>query len=199
MPVIVFMPASSHSCFASFNTTCMPFCTQQIAMPPPISPAPKIPTFFRGAGAAFKPGIFVVMPCAKKRCRKAPDCTLKSSFVNSRPSTFKPSWKLPWPQAASAHLMIEAGATMPFTLFMAWFKAISKPPALALKRDAFGTGRLEIGAGGLDNANFAASSTTLPDATASTTPVFCALSAFTCMPLNSIGKATSNGATRKMR
>mmetsp|Transcript_3828 Transcript_3828/g.8748 ORF Transcript_3828/g.8748 Transcript_3828/m.8748 type:complete len:236 (-) Transcript_3828:130-837(-) len=199
MPATLFMPASSHSCFASLSTTCRPFCAQQMAMPPPMRPEPRIPTFLMGAGCALSPGTLLIIRSAKKRWRNAADCTLKSSFVNSRPSTCKPSLKLPELQAARTQAMIPEGAIMPLALFTAMASAPSRAPPWTLKRFALGTGRLEIGAGGFDNANFAASSTTSPLAMASTMPAFSAFSAFCGAPVRSMGKATSSGATRTMR
>mmetsp|Transcript_37913 Transcript_37913/g.114529 ORF Transcript_37913/g.114529 Transcript_37913/m.114529 type:complete len:248 (+) Transcript_37913:1292-2035(+) len=194
-----FMPPSSHSCFASFSTTDTPFCTKQMAMPPPMSPAPTMPTFLMGAEVALLPGTLLARRSAKKRCRMAADCTLKSKRVNSFPSTFKPSWKLMPLHAARTQLMMASGAIMPLACWEAWFSAMSSAPPRALKRFAFGTGRLEMGSGFLDNAICAASSMRLPLAMASMTPAFAALSILSGAPVMSIGSATSRGATRGIR
>mmetsp|Transcript_10806 Transcript_10806/g.29381 ORF Transcript_10806/g.29381 Transcript_10806/m.29381 type:complete len:255 (-) Transcript_10806:745-1509(-) len=121
--VIFFMPSSSHSCLASLMTTGMPFSAKHMAMPPPMSPAPRIPTFFSGAGAAETPGTFCARRSEKKRCRRAADWTPKTSFVNSLASTALPSSKVMVEQAARKQLQMAAGATMPG----AWLAAINSP------------------------------------------------------------------------
>mmetsp|Transcript_130661 Transcript_130661/g.419035 ORF Transcript_130661/g.419035 Transcript_130661/m.419035 type:complete len:226 (+) Transcript_130661:1447-2124(+) len=199
MAVMFFMPLSNHSCLASLRTTAIPFWTKQMAMPPPMSPAPTMPTFLMGAGFAVNPATLLAMRSAKKRCRKAADCTPKSSRVNSLLSTLQPSWKLMVLQAARTQLMMASGAIMPLACCEAWFKTMSNAPPSALKRFACSTGRLEIGAGGFESANCAASSTTSPLAMASTIPALRAWAIFTGAPVMSMGKQTSRGARRGMR
>mmetsp|Transcript_66723 Transcript_66723/g.144963 ORF Transcript_66723/g.144963 Transcript_66723/m.144963 type:complete len:223 (+) Transcript_66723:1373-2041(+) len=194
-----FMPASNHSCLASFKMTGTPFWMKQMAMPVPIKPAPTMPTFLMGAGFSFKPGTLLAKRSEKKRCLNAADCTLKSSFLNCRPSSLTPSSKLMLLQAASTHLMIAAGAIMPLAFWEAWFKVISKAPPRALKRVAAKTGRLEMGLGGMESANLAASSTTLDFTIASRIPALCAFAALRGAPVKSMGRKTSRGATRGIR
>mmetsp|Transcript_66725 Transcript_66725/g.144973 ORF Transcript_66725/g.144973 Transcript_66725/m.144973 type:complete len:223 (+) Transcript_66725:452-1120(+) len=192
-------PLSSHSCLASFKMTGTPFWMKQMAMPVPIKPAPTMPTFLMGAGFSFKPGTLLAKRSEKKRCLNAADCTLKSSFLNCRPSSLTPSSKLMLLQAASTHLMIAAGAIMPLAFWEAWFKVISKAPPRALKRVAAKTGRLEMGLGGMESANLAASSTTLDFTIASRIPALCAFAALRGAPVKSMGRKTSRGATRGIR
>mmetsp|Transcript_49233 Transcript_49233/g.88516 ORF Transcript_49233/g.88516 Transcript_49233/m.88516 type:complete len:202 (+) Transcript_49233:849-1454(+) len=180
--VIFFMPSSSHSFFASLRTTGMPFCTKHMAMPPPISPAPRMPIFLRGAGLSSTPGTFCAMRSAKKTWRRAADCTEKTSLVNSAISTSRPSRKLLPEHAASKHLMMPAGATISGCALKAVFKPASNPPAATMKRLVLGTSLLEIGAGGWERANSAASAMTSPAATASMMPFFLAASAFIGRP-----------------
>mmetsp|Transcript_116103 Transcript_116103/g.339455 ORF Transcript_116103/g.339455 Transcript_116103/m.339455 type:complete len:220 (+) Transcript_116103:1304-1963(+) len=189
------MPSSSHSCLASLRTTGTPFSAKHMAIPPPMSPAPRMPTFFRGAGAADTPGTFCDKRSEKKRCRRAPDCTPKTSFVNSLASTALPSSKLILEHAARRQLQMAAGATIPG----AWLAAISSPcstaPIPAISRFWNGTGRFEIGLGGFPRAMVAASAMTSPLATASTTPVFCAWGMGTGLPRRIICMAGCSGAT----
>mmetsp|Transcript_13518 Transcript_13518/g.27301 ORF Transcript_13518/g.27301 Transcript_13518/m.27301 type:complete len:248 (-) Transcript_13518:97-840(-) len=198
-PLIFLTPSSSHSCFASFRTTGTPFCAKHIAMPPPMSPAPRMPIFFRGAGAAVMPGILAAVLSAKKRCRKALDCTLKSRRTNSRISTFRPSSKLMPEQAARKQVMMPSGAIMPGVCFFAAARAASKALVAAAPVLAGGTGRLETGFAGWESAKAAASSTTLPAATASTMPWACAWGAFSELPVRIICVTVSSGARRGKR
>mmetsp|Transcript_116660 Transcript_116660/g.362472 ORF Transcript_116660/g.362472 Transcript_116660/m.362472 type:complete len:202 (-) Transcript_116660:650-1255(-) len=55
---IFLTPSSSHSGFASFRTTGTPFSAKHMAMPPPMSPAPRMPTFFSAWGGDLTPGTF---------------------------------------------------------------------------------------------------------------------------------------------
>mmetsp|Transcript_78934 Transcript_78934/g.218415 ORF Transcript_78934/g.218415 Transcript_78934/m.218415 type:complete len:348 (-) Transcript_78934:446-1489(-) len=197
---IFLTPSSSHSGLASFRTTETPFSAKHMAMPPPMRPAPNIPTFFSGAGGALTPGTFCAKRSAKKRCRNAADCTPKTNFVNSFASTAVPSSKLNLEQAALRQLQIAVGATMPG----AWLAAMSSPcssaPIPAIKRFWNGTGRLEMGLGGLPRASAAASATTSPLlATPSTMPSFAACSIGTGFPRMIICMACCNGATRGKR
>ena len=63
-----------------------PFCTKHMAMPPPMSPAPRMPIFFSGAGFSLTPGTFCAMRSARKRCLRAADCTEKTCMQNPLPT-----------------------------------------------------------------------------------------------------------------
>mmetsp|Transcript_17525 Transcript_17525/g.52720 ORF Transcript_17525/g.52720 Transcript_17525/m.52720 type:complete len:247 (+) Transcript_17525:1262-2002(+) len=187
------MPASSHSCLASLRTMGIPFCAKHMAMPPPIRPAPRMPTFLMGSGLRFTPGTFEHSRSAKKRWRRAADCTPKTSFVNSSASTFRPSAQ-GFMHAALRHLQIAAGATMRGIVLKAISSPCSSMPPMAKNLFAWGTGRFEMGAGGLESANAAASSTTLPFATRSTMPFLAASFAFRDLPWRIICMAVMRGA-----
>mmetsp|Transcript_112008 Transcript_112008/g.327557 ORF Transcript_112008/g.327557 Transcript_112008/m.327557 type:complete len:245 (+) Transcript_112008:1188-1922(+) len=197
--LIFLTPSSNHSCFASFKTTGTPFCAKHMAIPPPMSPAPRMPIFFSGAAVAVMPGTLAAVRSAKKRCRSALDCTLKSSCTNSRNSTFRPSSKLMPEQAARKQAMMPSGAIMPGDCFLAAAKAASKAFIAGGPELSGGTERLDTGFGPCASAKAAASSTTFPEATASTMPLARACGAFTEPPVRIICVTVSNGARRGKR
>mmetsp|Transcript_99703 Transcript_99703/g.259926 ORF Transcript_99703/g.259926 Transcript_99703/m.259926 type:complete len:268 (+) Transcript_99703:1118-1921(+) len=113
-PWIFLSPSLNHSSLASFSTTGTPFSAKHMAMPPPISPAPRMPTFLMGAGLAVRPGTFWAARSAKKRCCSAFDCRPNMSSVNCSASTLSPSLKLYLLEhAARKHSTMALGATIP--------------------------------------------------------------------------------------
>mmetsp|Transcript_97668 Transcript_97668/g.252750 ORF Transcript_97668/g.252750 Transcript_97668/m.252750 type:complete len:322 (-) Transcript_97668:129-1094(-) len=106
-------PFSTAFSFTSRSTTLMPCWAQDMAMPPPMSPAPTMPTEEIFCGFVVKPSIFPPARSAKNMYRKAVDSDDEISGMNCFASALAPSANVGPAQAASTHLMIACGAGSP--------------------------------------------------------------------------------------
>ena len=108
-------PRSSPSSSWSTSVTRKPDWAKHIAMPPPMVPAPIMPTCLTGCASvpAAMPSIFPAARSAKNRCLSAADCGSSMQASNARRSAAKPSSKVSVP-AASRQSRMRCGAVCPF-------------------------------------------------------------------------------------
>ena len=95
----------------------MPACTKFMAMPPPIVPAPIMPTFLmsRSFVSAGTSSILAAWRSAKNRWRMAADWVPNISFMNCSRSNWSPS-AIVLSVALTTHAMLAAGASKPLNL-----------------------------------------------------------------------------------
>mmetsp|Transcript_22713 Transcript_22713/g.59291 ORF Transcript_22713/g.59291 Transcript_22713/m.59291 type:complete len:351 (-) Transcript_22713:502-1554(-) len=123
---IILSPLASPASLTSTSLTTMPTSAHDIAIPPPMSPAPTIPTVEILAALARMPSTFTPVRSAKNMWRRAADSGDLSNTPNSRFSTLSPTAKVGPAHAASTHRTIAAGAISPGRILASLAVALAK-------------------------------------------------------------------------